>query len=557
VIRRTAIVLALLAVARVPAAEQPGPPEPADNLTRPDISVPNGDAEADFSGNLEATSPTVDGVVWRQGSLLVLADRMRYDNRYNVITAVGHVTLTQGESRVLADKLEFHRADGSFTATNVRVEPRYPIIIQGESAYGRGEKITIRQAIVTYTDPGRWKPSIKAREIVYEPGHYLKTVRSAIGLSGMEFVPLGSIRENLNEAISESILSFNVGYRSSLGGIAGLGVHYPVFGNARIGGDASWFTKRGLMYGPSFSYLAPDGAARDSLTSGYIRDQGNHADNLVPQSPGPNDVIPPAPYPLDPRGYDVLNQPIPETRKYLDWQHQQTWDGETWALNGELNYWSDADVYRDFFPKWFYPVEAPDSFVEALYSGANDYAWAFTRFRPNNFEDVQERLPEIGYAVAPVAIGGGFYERMQATAAYLKDIPPLGGPTLSEKRLDAFYGVSRPIAFGPGEATFTPVAGARLTDYLDTQGAQQDGSYLQLQESHLGHRRAAASGHPGSQLPLRAEREPGTGPDSADRPADLHDVPQPDRPRRHPLYRSDRPDQRAADRRRQHPADAG
>ncbi|MGH7995239.1 MAG: LPS assembly protein LptD [Opitutaceae bacterium] len=455
--RRIAAILGLSLAVRLLASDPSGTPEPAVNLVAPVITAPGGQLVEDFDGDMEVTG----GAVWRQGPLLVTADTLRYDHRYNVVIAAGHVTMTRGHERLLADYLEYHRADGSFFARNIRVTPRYPIVIQGKSAEGRGRQITVYDAVVTYTDPGRWKPSIKAHEIVYAPGHYLKTVRSALGLSGMEFVPLGSISQNLNAAISESILSFDLGYRSSLGAIFGAGVHYPVTADGRVGGNLTWFTKRGLMAGPAFSYTDPDDNVQDVLTSGFIEDHG-------------------------PRLDDLFGDPIPEGRGYVSWEHQQSIDGGAWTIDGEFNWWEDSDVIRDFYPKQFYPVQTPDSFLEALYSGQDDFAWAFARYQPDDFVDVQERLPEIGYALAPIAIGGGFYERLSASAASLEEIPPEGGPTLSDQRLDTFYELSRPIAFGPGSsATFTPIIGGRLTDYADTRGqadADSDGYLRALGE---------------------------------------------------------------------------
>ncbi len=448
VLRRHALVFLALSLAlRVQAGPTGllGAPEPAPNLVPPVITAT--EVDTDFNGDSDA----VGAVVWRQDLLQVTADAMHYQRSGNVVSARGHVTMTQGEERLLADTVEFHRSDGSFTARNVRLTPRYPIVIQGSSAEGHGREIIIHDAIVTYTDPGSWKPSIKARTVIYEQGHYLRMVRSMVGLSGLEIVPLGSVGEKLNQAVSESILSFYAGYRSFLGASVGAGLHDPVFEDGRIGGDAEWYSKHGFLAGPAASYINPAEDVTDTLRTGFIQDHGQRLD-------------------------DVLGNPIPADRGYATWQHQQDWDNG-WSLNADVNWWKDSDVIRDFDPKQFYPVQTPDNFLEALYAGQNDFAWVFARLRPDSFIDAQGRLPEVGYAVAPVAIGGGFYERLSASAADLAETPPTGGPKLSEERLDAFYGLSRPVALSPW-ATFTPVAGARITDYLDTQGAVNDGSYL-------------------------------------------------------------------------------
>jgi LPS-assembly protein len=467
VTRRLATALAALAAARAFGAPAPSATDAAPNLASPVIT--SDETNVDFDG----TGDFIGHARWTQAQLLLTADQMHFDRSTNTLIARGHVTLTNRDQRMLADYLEYRRNLGTFLARDVRIG-RYPLYIQGETADGREDEMTIHNAIVTYTDPGAWKPSIKAKTIVYSPGHYLRSVRSLVGVNGAEVVPIGTFRDNLNSALHADLLTFEFGYRSSLGGIATVGAHIPVGDGFRIGGDISEYTKRGIMMGPSGTYADPDGSNdwHGSFTSGFIDD---HGDRLT----------------------DVLGNQIPSEREFATWQHVQN-IGTDWTITGEANYWSDSDVTRDFRPKEFLPVQTPDTYLDAIHFGDNDFAEIFARFRPNNFEDVQERLPEISYDLAPLAIGGGFYERGSASAVMLKELPPvvtpvaqltLGGPevatgppaplgpNLSDTRLDAYYSISRP--FNPTSwFNFTPIAGGRLTEYLDTQGAVTDGHYL-------------------------------------------------------------------------------
>jgi LPS-assembly protein len=446
VIRRFATILAPWIALAASGAEAPSLMDAASNLAQPQMSAT--DVSIDFDGSGEWTG----NARWKQEPLLVTADRMHFDRKTNTMIARGHVTLTNRDQRLLADYLEYHRADGTFSAKDIRIG-RYPVYIQGESAEGVRQEITIHNAIVTYTDPGAWKPSLKARTIVYSPGHYLRTVKSLVGINGIEILPVGSLRQNLNSAINAQILTFLVGYRSSLGGILNVGVHVPIGNTFRLGGDIGEYTKRGLMMGPSGSYSDPDGSNdwHGVFKSGFIDDHGK-------------------------RLTDVLGNQVPSARGFASWDHQQT-IGPDWSINGQINWWSDADVTRDFRPKEFYPVQSPDSYLEALHVGANDFASLFARFRPNDFQDVQERLPEISYDLAPVALAGGFFQRGTADVAILQERPPLGVPQKSETRLDAYYGIYRPI--NPTSwFNFTPVAGGRLTDYLETTGAAGSRHYL-------------------------------------------------------------------------------
>jgi len=453
----------MLAAARAFGAPAPSATDAAQNLTPPIITSDEGTADFDGSGDF------LGHARWRQGPLLLTSDQMHFDRKTNTLIARGHVTLTNKDERMLADYLEYRRNLGTFLARDVRIG-RFPIYIQGETADGvihteatdgREEEMTIHNAIVTYTDPGAWKPSIKAKTLIYSPGHYMRSVKSMVGVEGAEVIPVGSLRENLNSALHSDLVTFEVGYRSSLGGIVTVGAHVPVGDGFRIGGDISEYTKRGFMMGPSGSYADPDGSNdwHGSFTSGYIDDHGE-------------------------RLTDVLGNQIPSTREFATWEHVQN-IGDDWTITGEANYWSDADITRDFRPKQFLPVQTPDTYVDAIHFGDNDFAEVFARLRPNNFEDVQERLPEVSYDLAALAIGGGFYERGSASAVMLQERPPIVtpavpaplGPTLSDTRLDAYYSISRPI--NPTSwFNFTPIAGFRVTDYLDTQGAVTDGHYL-------------------------------------------------------------------------------
>ena len=353
--------------------------------------------------------------------------------------------MTRGDERLLADELEYHRLTAPSPPSNIRVG-RYPFYISGETAEGSKTEVVIHKARITYTDPGRWKPAIKAETIIYSPGKYLRMVRSMVGLHNEEIVPLGAIHEDLTRAFGFADLSAEVGYRSSLGATADVGLRVPVFTGVRFGGDLGIFTARGAMIGPSADYADPtgNGAFTGYFRSGWISDYGQ-------------------------RLTDVLGDQVPRNREYTEWRHQQYF-GDHIKLTGDINWWSDSDVIRDFNPKRFYQDQNPDSFVEALYTGDDSFASVFARFRPNTWEAVQERLPEFSYNLLPAALGAGFYQRLETSAVRLREDTPTGGPELAANRLDAFYELSYPL--NPSDwFNFTPVIGGRITDYSDTTGA--------------------------------------------------------------------------------------
>ena len=83
---------------------------------------------AEISGDVLDTSLGAGGdrvyrgnAVFRSGNLLVTADELRYAGATETVVATGRVIFTRGETRLLADRLEYRRTDGWFSAVNIRL----------------------------------------------------------------------------------------------------------------------------------------------------------------------------------------------------------------------------------------------------------------------------------------------------------------------------------------------------------------------------------------------------------------------------------------------------
>jgi LPS-assembly protein len=388
----------------------------------------------------------------RDGDTVFAADEIDYIVVTDTIVAKGHVSLTLGTERLLASSMIYHRGNGTLSAENIRAGS-HPFYISGLSAEGTKERIVIHKAVVSYNEPGRWRPTIKADPVIYSPHHFLRLGSSRVGVAGLPMVPLWHGGTTLNASAVTSYLSFSGGYRSSLGASGTAALRIPVNDEFKAGGDLSIYTARGVMAGPAAQYASADGSGDllGSLQSGFISDYGNKTTQ------------------------DILGNPIPRQRGFIEWSQQdQVTDAIT--LDGKFNWWDDSEVVRDFRPKEFYNVQEPDSYLEAVDSGNNYYASVFGRFQPDSFEPVQERLPEVQFDLVPTAVGDGFYQRLDASAVNLLERPPGGGQELTSDRLDLFYGISHPYAEGDW-LSFTPVAGGRITHYSDTEGAEDPGGY--------------------------------------------------------------------------------
>jgi LPS-assembly protein len=432
--RRTALFLAFAALLQAAHADAPK----ADLTCDGDISIDdNGDLVAKPNAKL------IDA-----GHLLT-ADEIRYNKKTQVAVATGHVVLTLIGDRILADTLTYDGGNGTFTARNPRIG-RFPYYIEGTSAEGTPLEVTVHEATVTYREPGKWQPTIHARSLTYSPGHYLRLSGASVGIGGYRPIPVSRMGQDLAKQSSFSDITIDGGYRSSLGPYIDTALHIPIADGVSAGPDVGIYASRGLMLGPTaaYNFTSGDDTVLGYLKSGYIYDYGS-------------------------RYTDILGNPVPPNRAYAEWHHDQQ-IGDDLTIDGDINWSTDSEIIRDFHSKEFIPIQEPDNFLEADYTGQNYFISGFARFQPDAFYPVQQRLPEIRFDVLPTAIGGGIYMRFNSGIAHLEEVPPDGGSFLEEDRFDTFVGFTRPFSFR-GIFDFTPVVGGRYTEYWNTEGAAESG----------------------------------------------------------------------------------
>lgn len=383
------------------------------------------------------------------GHTLLEADEIRYEYATNTAIATGNVRLTRGAERVLADRIVYHRDDHTFTVEHVRLG-RFPYYISGRSAHGDEQQITVDDAVMSVREPGPLQPTVRASTLTYRDAHggEISAREAHAGIGSAQPVTLPHFSHRLNLPLV-SYMTYNVGYRGSLGVFNELGVHLPINQDFHFGGTLGVYSDRGVMIGPSGYYESHHDGRETSgdLRSGFIND---HGDKKV----------------------DILGRPVPENRGYVQWRHTQDVTDHL-QVTARLNYWKDSEVLRDFKPGTFFEVQSPDNYLQAAYSGASYYVTALGRARPNDFQQVQQRLPEVRFDLMPLAVGGGFYEQFNASLAALREEPPGGGAITRSDRLDAYYALTRPLRTQDW-FSFTPVVGGRITYYNRATGGRDN-----------------------------------------------------------------------------------
>ncbi len=389
--------------------------------------------------------------------IVLYADEIVYRNEERVAVAKGNVILIQGAQRLVAEELTYRVEDRTYTVGRFRVG-RGNLLAEGASAEGTPEKTTVSDVTLSYGEPSPIDPVLRARTLTYTEADgdqlAVATVAGAsVGIGRHHLIALPGLSETPRSPTFASV-DAKVGYGSHLGAELSLSATTSLTETFRLGGDLGLFSKRGVLFGPIGDYdtFAPDGTgARGSFRTGFIKDQ-------------------------DDPGLDVRGASISDGRGYVEWKHQQILAPDL-SLAGQLNYWSDSYVTRDFRPEGYNESQTPDTWFEAQKAGDNFVVSLFSRVQVNDFSVIQERLPELRFDGLPVEVGGGVYHRLNASVAALReDDPYTPGGTLRSDRVDVYYGAMRP--FSPREwLSVTPTAGVRLTHYERTLPAANRGNY--------------------------------------------------------------------------------
>lgn len=382
----------------------------------------------------------------------IRADRITYYQEYSLADADGNVAITREGNRLIADRLSFDATESIFSVDILRTG-QWPYYVSGVSAGGTTEDTTIQGATVYYGDPGSFGLSVHSNKVRYandESGQHVSMDGATFRLGSVPFFYLPSYRHYLGD--TPYLIDLNGGSDSELGYYLQTTTLFPLTSWLRAGANLDYYSKRGLLAGPTAQYVynSASQSISGALTTGYIDDQGDASE----------------------RKFDNLSRPIEAERGFAEWRHKHS-IGERFTATASVSYWQDSEVTRDFRDDIFNENQRPDNFAEAVYTGDNYLVSAFGRFRPNDFQLVQERLPEVRFDLLPIPIfNTGAYHRASASYVQLRENFDENVPALTlegeSDRVDLTYRIERPVTL-TNWLTLTPLAGARFTNYSNQQ----------------------------------------------------------------------------------------
>lgn len=374
----------------------------------------------------------------------VRADRITYYQEYGLADAVGNVAVTREGGRLIADRMSYDTQNSTFSV-NVLRTGQWPYYISGVNAGGSTDEMEIEGATVYYGNPSPFGLNVSSEKVEYISGENerVKMHGATFRIGDFPFFYFPSYTYYVGT--SPYYLDINGGMDSQLGTYLQTTTLFPVNSWLRVGANLDVYSKRGILAGPTAQYVYESSSQRivGALSTGMINDNGS-------------------------TDLDILNRPVDQDRAFAEWRHKH-YIGERFTTTAQVSYWSDSDVTRDFREDYFNDNQSPDSFAEGVYAGDNYLISAFGRFRPNDFQIIQERLPEVRFDLLPIPVfNTGAYHRASISYARLSEdlsdnVPGTADETEAD-RFDLTYRIERPILVKDW-LTFTPLAGARLTQY--------------------------------------------------------------------------------------------
>lgn len=436
-----------------PAAKK----EKTKRTGRPELSADKFEYATDGSGAMIARG---NAQMTANGATLT-AGQISYLRRQNAARVMDDVKIESDNYRVITSAADISMNPKAVQADYSRFGT-YPLFVEANSVSGDEKKYVLSGSKAYFGEPALGSFNADASKITYDTQTKMINMEDVVFNVG--FVPVLYMSEY--EMSAEQKFPWDIKVRAMYNGDYGAALQNTVYYTGFEGFDPGFlldgYTKRSVLVGPALRYDVDSGSNRmlGKFEAGYIHDMGSR------------EIL----------GVNSYGRPIEPDRYFIEFRHNQIIDDKI-ALTAVVSAWSDEFVTRDFRDDYFYDNQAPDNFVEAMYYGDMWTTSLFTRFAPNNWETVVQRLPEGRIDIQPVELlNTGAYFRAFASAAYLNVFDPYdlvyrdGAQTA---RIDAYAGIDRPIQLSDW-FKITPVAGVRLTSYFDTRGGVRDSNYTRV-----------------------------------------------------------------------------
>ncbi|MBQ6704400.1 MAG: LPS assembly protein LptD [Opitutales bacterium] len=414
-----------------------------------------------------------DGVQYLSGGVRVSAGELQLRTEemiYNAETQIAEIptpsTLDFQGSRFIFGSAEFDGNAQKLVSKKVRGGRDFAFF-GGDSISASRDFAEIRGAAFYLGEPHWSTISFTTEKLAYDAEEdYFHLGSSVFRVAGVPVLPLPELSVIRFDRPPVRVW-FNPGESGSAGTYFRSETYLTLWDEFEPGVLLDFYERSGILAGPAATYDTYDSAfplkMRGHFRSGYINDTANRED-------------------------DIYGNAIGGRRGFIDWFHKQHL--ERIEVSASIHKWSDSEVMRDFRPKIYDENQNPDSYIEFVLPDDYFYASAFTRLHLNDYQNVQQRLPELRFDLQPTPLGKtGIYQHFSASYAFLREessdqydffrygvIGNDGPDALESSRANVYIGWTAPIKFG-NFGSFTPVLGVMTTCYGETIGANPEETY--------------------------------------------------------------------------------
>lgn len=383
----------------------------------------------------------------------ILADKIEFSEKQSYAKTSGDVKLSTERERITAHDIYVNFGNDAMASGYVKFGSS-PVFAESASLKGDEKKVELGESVMYIGEPHWLSMNVRTSSIKYDRETELLEMEDVTMRVGE--VPFFYIPSYSQYGLKRPPYDVNtrVGYNGDYGAFIRNNLYYNGLGEISPGILLDYYTKRSVLFGPAANYKTE---LANSIMEGWF--QGAYIDDN-----GGRDIL----------GEDSWGNEIERERFFIELRHKQMISDRV-GITGNISYWSDEYVTRDFRPELFYDNQVPDNFAEAIYYGDYFTGSVFTRFSPNSWEFVQQRLPEVRMDLQPVEIfKTGAYQTGYMSYAYLREFDPTSIANYKySNRADAYYGITRPIQLSSW-SKFTPVIGGRATYYANAYGKKSD-----------------------------------------------------------------------------------
>lgn len=439
------------------AAEKPAETASSAGTVLPPVEAGSVRIEADsMRFSAETGEQQLHGnVTVTAGALQLRTQELVYNSSTDEISTQTRAELDYEDARLVVEKANFDGAEQKLVAENVRGGKGIGFF-EGDTLLISRKRVEIGNASFYVGEPHWSSLSFTTENLAYDADEdYFYLEPSQVRVAGAPIIPLPAL----------SVMRFDrppVRVWLDLGESGTPGVYYRsevylTLWDFEPGVVLDFYERSGVLAGPAAAYDTRDSNSflkmKGTLRTGYINDTAH-------------------------RGHDIYDNSITGNRGFIDWFHKQ--DVGDVEVSASIHRWSDSMVERNFRPDIYDENQNPDNYVEVVYPQRQYYLSAFTRLQPNDYQNVQQRLPEIRFDLQPTELGRtGIYQHLNASYALLRErssdqfdfddnyVSTNHDDMIESSRANVYVGWTMPFKFGDF-ASFTPVAGIMTTHYGET-----------------------------------------------------------------------------------------